>query len=46
MKARQSLQGHREDNREEISTWLYAPGDAVRRISQQPMPVHINLWLI
>jgi hypothetical protein len=41
----QSLQGHREDNREEVSTWLYAPGNAARRISQQPMPVHINLWL-
>jgi hypothetical protein len=41
----QSLQGHREDDGEEISTWLYSPSDAAPRISQQPMPVHINLWL-
>jgi hypothetical protein len=40
-----SLQGHREDDGEEISTWLYSPSEAARHISQQPMPVHINLWL-
>jgi hypothetical protein len=41
----QSLQGHREDDRMGIGTWLHRPSDAAQRISQQPMPVHINLWL-
>jgi hypothetical protein len=41
----QSLQGHRDDDREAFSQWGYSPGEASQRISQQPMPVHINLWL-
>jgi hypothetical protein len=40
-----SLQGHREDDREEINSWVYSPQEASRHVSQQPMPVHINLWL-
>jgi hypothetical protein len=40
-----SLEGCRDDDREDISTWVYSPSDAAQHISQQPMPVHINLWL-
>jgi hypothetical protein len=41
----QSMRGHRDDAQEEVSRWLYAPPEPARFISQQPMPVHINLWL-
>ena len=41
----QSLQGHRNDDLSEFGRWVYSPEDAPRRISQKPMPVHINLWL-
>jgi hypothetical protein len=41
----QSLKGHRDDDREELSRWIYSPQEPTRFISQQPMPVHINLWL-
>jgi hypothetical protein len=41
----QSLNGHREDNGQELSQWTYNPDEPARFISQQPMPVHINLWL-
>jgi hypothetical protein len=40
----QSLNGHRDDDRNEIASWVYAPLDK-RLIPQQPLPVHINLWL-
>jgi len=30
---------------DELAQWVYAPQEPSRRISQQPMPVHINLWL-
>jgi len=40
-----SLRGLRDDDREMFSQWNYKPEDAARRISRQPMPVHINLWL-
>jgi hypothetical protein len=40
-----SLQGHRDDDHEEIKAWVYSPSEASRHVSQQPMPVHINLWL-
>jgi hypothetical protein len=40
-----SIQGYREDEREEINAWVYGPKEPSQRISQQPMPVHINLWL-
>jgi hypothetical protein len=41
----QSLQGCRQDDREELSRWIYSPQETTRSISQQAMPVHINLWL-
>ncbi len=41
----QTLRGHRDDDRQEVRRWLFQPEDAPQRISQQPMPVHINLWL-
>ena len=41
----QSLHGHRSDDEQEFNRWTFSPEDASRRISQQPMPVHINLWL-
>jgi hypothetical protein len=41
----QSLQGHRDDNREEINAWVYSPKEASQYVSQRPMPVHINQWL-
>lgn len=40
-----SLRGHRDDQRQEIKAWVYAPNEASAHLSQQPMPVHINLWL-
>ncbi len=41
----QSLYGHREDDRNEFMHWIYGPSDYLKRIPQQPIPVHINLWL-
>ena len=41
----QSLRGHRSDDGELIHSWIYFPNEPARRISQQPMPIHINLWL-
>src|SRR5205814_6225570 len=41
----QSLHGFREDDGEEFGRWIFSPEEAGRRISQQAMPVHINLWL-
>jgi len=41
----QSLEGLRTDDAEEFSRWVFGPPDAKQRISQQPMPVHMNLWL-
>ncbi len=41
----QSLAGHRDDAENLIADWHYEPEDAAQHISQQPMPVHINLWL-
>ncbi len=40
-----SMHGRRDDDREEFSQWGYSPTESSRHISQQPMPVHINLWL-
>ena len=36
----QSSNGHTE-----LAKWIYSPPEPTRHISQQPMPVHINLWL-
>jgi hypothetical protein len=41
----QSLRGLREDDAEEVASWRFQPEDAPRRVAQQPMPVHLNLWL-
>jgi len=41
----QSLQGHHDDDRKELSRWLYRPQERTHSISQQAMPVHVNLWL-
>jgi hypothetical protein len=41
----QSLQGHREDDHQEIKAWVYSPSEPSRHVSQRPMPIHINLWL-
>src|ERR1043165_1427078 len=40
-----SLHCHRDDDREEIAAWAYRANDPLRYVSQQPMPLHINLWL-
>jgi hypothetical protein len=41
----QALPGFAEDEREAVARWLYQPPVPARTVSQQPMPVHINLWL-
>jgi hypothetical protein len=41
----QSLHGRRDDNRSEFGKWLFQPMESGDRIPQQPLPVHINLWL-
>jgi hypothetical protein len=41
----ESLHGNHADDAKEIASWLYKPDESARRISQQPMPIHINLWL-
>jgi|CXWL01.1.fsa_nt_gi hypothetical protein len=41
----QSLHGHTEDNENEFVNWLYQPDEPSAHISQQPMPIHVNLWL-
>jgi hypothetical protein len=40
-----SLRGHHDDGGEEIGSWTYQPDESDRHVSQQPMPLHINLWL-
>ncbi|MCC6235673.1 MAG: glycoside hydrolase family 16 protein [Verrucomicrobiales bacterium] len=40
-----SLQGWRDDDQERIHSWNYAPSDPAQRISQRPLPLHLNLWL-
>ncbi len=40
-----SMQGHVDDGSASFAKWRYQPSDAARRISQKPMPVHLNLWL-
>lgn len=41
----QMLEGHRDDDQHELARWNYRPAEPARHLSQQPMPVHINLWL-
>jgi hypothetical protein len=40
----QSQYGHHDDNGEPFTSWVFRPSNATARISQKPMPVHINLW--
>ena len=40
-----SLRSHNDETGEEIASWIYRPNEPARHISQQPMPIHINLWL-
>lgn len=41
----QSLHGHRDDNVNQFANWCYYPLDHITRIPQEPLPVHLNLWL-
>lgn len=41
----QSLQGHRDDDQQEIIRWEFKPEDPAKSIAREPMPVHLNLWL-
>ena len=41
----QSLDGFVDDDSGEFERWNYAPADFLQRIPQQPIPVHMNLWL-
>jgi len=41
----QMLHGHRSDNKNEIYNWNFNPAQYLDYIPQQPMPVHMNLWL-
>jgi hypothetical protein len=42
----QSLRGHRGDDQGEYAHWSYRPADSRQHVPQQPLPVHINLWLM
>jgi hypothetical protein len=39
-----SLDGQVDDESHSLASWLYQPTNPATVISQQPMPVHINLW--
>lgn len=39
-----SWRGHGTGSGRRIARWRFAPRDAAARISQEPMPLHINLW--
>lgn len=41
----QMLGGHRDDDKNEIATWSYAPDEPQKYVPQTPLPVHLNLWL-
>lgn len=41
----QSLHGHQSGNSNTMASWSYKPGDYLNTVPQNPMPVHINLWL-
>ncbi len=41
-----SLKGYNNgEGGEEITNWSYRPDEPGPRVSQQPMPIHINLWM-
>ena len=41
----QSLNGHRNDNRNQIARWQFSPKSAGALRAAAPLPVHLNLWL-
>ena len=41
----QLLQGHRNDDGGELAQWRFAPERWADLIPQQPLPLHLNLWL-
>lgn len=41
----QSLHGHTNNNEHQIAAWSYQPDDSLERIPQQPLRLHMNLWL-
>jgi hypothetical protein len=41
----QSLNGHRDDNKQQFAHWLFKPTDYTSQIPQKPIPVMLNLWL-
>jgi hypothetical protein len=41
----QSLHGHTNTNTNEFRQWNFAPRQPLRDIPQNPLPVHMNLWL-
>ncbi len=41
----QMLQGYRSDDSAEIWKWRFSPERYLDLIPQQPMPLHMNLWL-
>ncbi len=41
----QSLHGHGNDQQQKIADWSYKPKENSQYIPQQPLPIHINLWL-
>jgi hypothetical protein len=40
-----SWQGLHDGGGEEMAGWIYQPDEPAHCISQQPMPIHVNLWL-
>lgn len=41
----QSLHGHTDTNTNEFHRWTFAPAQPLQAIPQNPLPVHMNLWL-
>lgn len=41
----QSLHGHTDGDANEFARWEFRPGTFAQDIPQQPMPLHLNLWL-
>ena len=42
----ESLYGLVDDESSLFQTWTFAPPDYLLRVPQQPLPVHMNLWLL
>ena len=41
----QMLHGHQSGNANEITNWTFSPKNPAAAVPQQPMPLHLNLWL-